>query len=635
MKRSQSRSPDRGRASYAWADLYSAAVRERALAMLTETERRRGLQVIAIALLAALSSGAMVLSVMPFLMVISNPKVIQTAPALRIAHAWMGAPSPYVFLFSLGVFALAILLAASAMQILRTFAVEKFAAMLTHSLSQRLLASYLARPYEFFLERNSNDLSATLLSEADEVVRRYYRPVIEFASSLLTTVAVVAVLAWANAPVALLAAVVIGGAYGGGYLAIRGRMRKVGRKRASANQRRYQFANEALHGIKDIRILGREQNYLSRFEEPSRAVQEATIVVRVLADIPRHIIQAAMFSATLLFCMILISGTNLGEENALGDILPLLGVFAFAGQRLIPELQRLYGSLATIQFGSAAADRVYADLVETAAPSHAGRSGRLTMAKNLEFRKVSYAYPGGEGAGVSDLSFEIKARERIGIAGSSGAGKTTLGDIVLGLLAPSAGALLIDGVQIDAANVREWQRSVGFVPQEIFLSDASVAENIALGLPPEAIDRGHLEACARAAKIHAFVMALPARYETRVGERGMRLSGGQRQRIAIARALYKGADLIVFDEATSALDTLTENEVMDALTALPGDKTILIIAHRLSTLEICDRILVLDEGGLAGYGSREELGETCVPYRNLVAAANRGRRGVACPGPDA
>ncbi|TQE93854.1 MAG: ATP-binding cassette domain-containing protein, partial [Spiribacter salinus] len=224
--------------------------------------------------------------------------------------------------------------------------------------------------------------------------------------------------------------------------------------------------------------------------------------------------------------------------------------------------------------------------------------------------------------GLRDIGLTIHAGERIGVVGASGAGKTTLADVVLGLLAPQAGTIRADGAEITPETLRAWQQTVGYVPQDIFLTDASLSENIALGLRPEEIDEAKVERAARIAQLHDFAMAeLPDGYATLIGERGVRLSGGQRQRIGIARALYHDADLIVFDEATSALDNLTEREVMTSIDALPGDKTILMIAHRLSTVKVCDRIVVMERGEVAGVGSWEDLVERNAAFRALAEAA--------------
>lgn len=237
---------------------------------------------------------------------------------------------------------------------------------------------------------------------------------------------------------------------------------------------------------------------------------------------------------------------------------------------------------------------------------------------------MCYTYPSAEQAALNDISLSIRAGSKIGVVGTTGAGKTTLVDIILGLLRPNGGGLLVDGKPVTDADIRAWQQTVGYVPQEIFLTDSSVAENVALGLMPQEIDHDRVRHAAQIAQIDNFVMAeLPHGYDTVVGERGVKLSGGQRQRIGIARALYHDADLIVFDEATSALDNLTEQEVMDAVEALPGDKTILMIAHRLSTVQACDKICVMDSGKCSGFGNWEELLAENLDFLRIVEATKK------------
>jgi ABC-type multidrug transport system fused ATPase/permease subunit len=263
-----------------------------------------------------------------------------------------------------------------------------------------------------------------------------------------------------------------------------------------------------------------------------------------------------------------------------------------------------------MQAGRASVDAVYEDLVTRGnrAVLPPAPSKGLGLKHNLVLEGVCYSYPNAGKAGLKDVTLSIRVGEKIGIVGSTGAGKTTLADVILGLLEPDQGRMMVDQTVIDTSNQRAWMQSVGYVPQDIFLTDAPVAENIALGIPPAAIDPERLYRAARIARIDQFIRdELPEGYQTHIGERGVRLSGGQRQRIGIARALYHDADLIVFDEATSALDNLTEQDVMAAIDALPGDKTVLMIAHRLSTVKRCDRIIVLDRGEVVGCDNWDAL----------------------------
>ena len=579
---------------------------KKAWALLDAQEKRKSWIVLGVIILGALASAVMVGSVMPFLAVLAEPSRIETTPALAWAYDAIGFTSVYGFLVGLGLTCFAVIVLSSLFQIANTWAVTRFATMRAHSISLRLLASYLAQPYAFFLNRHSGEMGPRVLSETEQVVSQFFRPAAEFIAACLTTLAIVGLLIWVEPMVAASAFAVLGGIYGIIYLSTRRALRKLGQIRVAANRQRFRLANEALTGIKDIKLLGRENAYLDRYKAPSIRMAQTLVKVAVLSEVPRFALQAVALGGVILLCLILIDPASFTSGAGLGGLLPVLGVFAFAGQRLMPELSKLYQSLAQIQAGSAAVDAVHEDLVLRKTANRLPRTSimGLGLKQGLRLEAVSYSYPNSNQAGVRDISLSIRAGEKIGIVGSTGAGKTTLADVILGLLEPDQGKLVADEIEITSDNVRAWMQSVGYVPQDIFLTDAPVAENIALGVPPEAIDHERIRKAARIARIDQFILdELPEGYQTHVGERGVRLSGGQRQRIGIARALYNDADLIVFDEATSALDNLTEAEVMEAIDALPGDKTVLMIAHRLSTVKRCDRIMVLDKGLVVGCDS--------------------------------
>jgi ABC-type multidrug transport system fused ATPase/permease subunit len=576
---------------------------KKAWELLDARERRNAWIVLGVIILGALASAVMVGSVMPFLAVLAEPSRIETTPALTWAYEVLGFTSVYGFLIGLGLTSFAVILLSSLIQIAKTWAVARFATMRMHSISLRLLASYLAQPYAFFLNRHSGEMGPRVLDESQRVVLQFFRPAAEFIAACLTTTAIVGLLLWVEPMVAAIAFAVLGGIYSLIYLTTRRVLKRLGQTRVAANRQRFRLAIEALTGIKDIKLLGRETAYLDRFADPSMQMARTEVKVAVFSQVPQIALQAVALGGVILLCLVLIDPAGVASSAALGGLLPVLGVFAFAGQRLMPELSKLYQALAQIQAGSAAVDVVHEDLVLR---KNDGRLSRepvtgLGLKNSLRLEAVSYSYPNSDQAGVRDISLSIRTGEKIGIVGSTGAGKTTLADVILGLLVPDLGRLVTDETEITTDNVRAWMQSVGYVPQDIFLTDAPVAENIALGVPPKDIDHERIRRAARIARIDQFIQdALPEGYQTYVGERGVRLSGGQRQRIGIARALYHDADLIVFDEATSALDNLTEAEVMEAIDALPGDKTVLMIAHRLSTVKRCDRIVVLDNGRLVG-----------------------------------
>lgn len=574
---------------------------QKAWALLDAKERRNALKIFAIATLSAFASTAMVGSVMPFLSVLSNTSGVTNTPFLGWVFERFSFTSLYAFLVVLGLWALLVIVLAMLIQMLKVYALARFAMILMHTLSCRLLARYLCQPYEYFLDHHSGDMGTSILAEVQDVVSRFLRPLTELIASTLTIVALVSFLLWVQPLVAIASFSVFGGIYGLTYVFSRMKLRSLGALWVEANKERYRLASEALGGVKDIKLLGRERSYIDRFRVPSYRFVQAQMRIQVLSQMPTHVIQGIALGGMILICLLLVDSATFAEGEALSTTLPIIGVFAFAGQRMMPELGKLYRSATEIQAGVAAVESVHADLIGESTEMPRDMPAALGLKRQLEISDVFYRYPQAEKAGVTNITLKIKAGEKIGIVGGTGAGKTTLADIILGLLVPQSGQIIADGTAIMDVNLRAWQQTVGYVPQEIFLTDASVAENIALGIEPDQIDMDRIVRAARNANIDRFIHRdLPLGYETIVGERGVRLSGGQRQRIGIARSLYHDADLIVFDEATSALDNLTENEVMAAIDALPGDKTVLMIAHRLSTVKRCDRIVVMEGGRMVG-----------------------------------
>ncbi|MCA1775262.1 MAG: ABC transporter ATP-binding protein/permease [Loktanella sp.] len=598
---------------------------KKAWALLDTRERRNAWITLATIIVSAFFSAGMVGSIFPFLSVLSDPSKIETNRTFSWAYDSFGFNSEYGFLVALGMGSLIIIVIGNALQILRTYVVTRFTTMRVHSFSYRLLSVYLRQPYEFFLQEHSGAMSTKILAESAQVIGQFFTPAANIVTGTLTTVAVVSVVIAVNPVVAISAFAIIGGVYGATYGFSRIVLRRLGQTRLVANKQRFRFVNEALAAAKEIKLLGREASYVGRYEKPSLVMARTSVKSALINQIPQYVVQSIAFGGIIVLCLVLLSPEKLSSGAALGGILPTLGVFAFAGQKLLPELGKLYQGLAKIQFGRAAVDSVYSDLFEKASVKLPPRRmpAKMGLRDELRMVDVSYRYPNAELAGLNDVSLDIRAGERIGIVGSTGAGKTTLADLVLGLLPPGEGRILADGTEITDDNLRAWQQSVGYVPQDIFLTDASITENIALGVPPQEIDDARVRRAAEIARIDAFIREdLPHGYDTTIGERGVRLSGGQRQRVGIARALYHDADLIVFDEATSALDNLTEREVMAAIDALPGDKTVLMIAHRLSTVKRCDRIIVLDKGRLVGCDTWDALMATNPAFQKIAQVSD-------------
>ena len=366
---------------------------------------------------------------------------------------------------------------------------------------------------------------------------------------------------------------------------------------------RFTAVSEVFGAIKEIKVGGLEQKYINDFSNSAKIFANSQASARIIGQLPRYFLEALAFGGILLIIIYMMTQT--GSFN---NVLPIVSLYVFAGYRLMPALQQIYVSSTSLSFVSASLDKLYDDLKNLKLVNKNQNHGVLAINKKITLKNVYYNYPGTSRTALKDINLTIAAKSNVGIIGSTGSGKTTTVDIILGLLEPQKGMLEVDEKIITKQNVRSWQRSVGYVPQHIYLSDDTVAANIAFGVEPKNINQDMIEKSAKIAELHKFVIdELPKQYQTIIGERGIRLSGGQRQRIGIARALYHNPQVLIFDEATSALDNQTEQAVMDAVKNLGKDNTIILIAHRLSTVKNCDIVFKLENGKLVDQGSFDEI----------------------------
>ena len=558
-------------------------------------------------IVTAFMQTAGIASVMPFLAVLSNPEVIDTNAWLSKAFNYFDYQSKDHFLYSLGIAAFVVFMLGTALQALTQWAMTRYSHLQQYELSRRLMADYLRRPYSFFLNRNSGDLAKNVLQETTQAINGGLMPAMRLVSQVLLAGAIVALLVAIYPFLAMTVAITLGSVYGLIYVLARKWLNKIGKDRVQANRERFTVAAEAFAGSKEIRLLGREFDYLERYRNPSKRFAKHQANSVLLQNLPQYAIDAIAFGGILLVVLYLMDGHG-GIETAL----PLIGAYGLAGRQLIPAFQKIFGSVAQMRFNAAAVDNILADLGDQtgsiALPHRSKKIPPLIPSNRIMLDGITYHYPGGEEAALNQLSLSIQANTTVGFVGPSGAGKSTLVDLLLGLLPADKGEIYIDDQPLTETNTRNWQAAIGYVPQHIFLADQSVAANIALGLPESQIDQIAVEKAARLANLHDFVISqLPQGYETIIGERGVRLSGGQRQRIGIARALYRDPAVIFFDEATSALDNATERAVMEAIHNLSGTKTILLVAHRLSTVKPCDCIYLLVGGELTEQGQWDEL----------------------------
>jgi HlyD family secretion protein len=414
-----------------------------------------------------------------------------------------------------------------------------------------------------------------------------------------------------NPWVALVGFLLFGSAYLVLYRTVRRRLIQNSNKISTSQAQRFKLMSEGFGGIKDILLLGRQETMNRAFAKASQSYANNHGTSQTLSQTPRHAMEILAYGAVIMLVLYLL-GMHTGDSGA---IFQNISIYALAGFKLLPAFQQIYGSMTTIRGNLSAyenlRDALYAsrdaEPVDQGPSDTAAKPAAWTPSESIELSGVSFRYPGQHEDVVKSLEMTIPANRVIGIVGASGCGKSTVIDLLLGLIEPCQGEVLVDGVPLDSDNRRTWQNGLGFVPQSIFLSDDTIAHNITLGLADSEIDREQLERAVRLAHLDEMVRNLPKGLETVVGERGVQLSGGQKQRIGIARALYQDASVLIFDEATSALDGITENTIMREIHGWSGSRTIVLVAHRISTVKQCEWIYMMDRGRVVDQGRYEDL----------------------------
>lgn len=548
-----------------------------------------------------------VASILPFMGVLANPEIVHTNTLLNIAFSTsrqIGIHSTEHFLFALGVLVFMLLVTSLAFKALTIYAQTRFVLLREYTIGKRLVEGYLHQPYSWFLNRHSADLGKTILSEVSTVISSSMLPLMTLIAQSMVTIAVLILLIIVDPLLALSIGFVLGLTYAGIFTIMSGWLKRLGQARIKANKERFTAVSEAFGAAKEIKVGGLEQAYIERFAKPAEIFAIGQANASVIAQLPRFALEAIAFGGMLLVILYLMS-----KSGSFAASLPIIALYAFAGYRLMPALQQIYGAFIQLRFASPALDALYKDLISLqASNAQLVQLNPLPLTQAIQLNQVSYRYPNAPQHALKGVDLTISAHSKVGFVGATGSGKTTIVDVILGLLEPQEGEIKIDGQPITAVNRRQWQNAIGYVPQHIYLADDSVAANIAFGVSAQDIDQKAVERAAKIANLHDFVRNdLSQGYATTVGERGVRLSGGQRQRLGIARALYHNPQVLILDEATSALDNLTEKAVMEAVNNLGHDITIVLIAHRLSTVRQCDKIYLLERGEVKAEGSYDQL----------------------------
>lgn len=560
--------------------------------ILTPADRRQALILLSLMIIGMGFEMLGIGFVVPVIQLLANPEVLETSRIFASLYNELGRPNHQTMVMA-GVLGLVgIYVCKAAFLGLLYWREMRFAFGLQADISQRLFDTYLGQSYTFHLQRNSAELIRNIVIEVAQLIANCVLPALLLAAEALV-LAGLFILLLIIEPVGALAALLVLG--GGGWILhrITGRyLTHWGSVRQIHEALRLQRLQEGLGGAKDVILTGREAEFMRQYGIHNQRTADVTKKQKTLQKLPQLWLEllAICGLATLILTM-------LARGGAMADMLPTLGVFAAAAFRMLPSANRIVGAVQSLRYGMPVIDVIAAELRLPTKTAPAAIKDALMFDMRVEFDKVSYAYPGSDNFAVNNLTLTVRQGETIGLIGASGVGKSTLVDLFLGLIQPQQGIIKVDGVDIQL-HLREWQNRIGYVPQSIFLSDDTLRRNVAFGIAADEIDDAVVWHALRMAQLADFVESLPERLDTTLGERGVRLSGGQRQRIGIARALYHNPSVLVLDEATSALDSETECEVMEAVWALQGRKTIVIVAHRLTTLARCDRIYRLSEVGL-------------------------------------
>lgn len=479
----------------------------------------------------------------------------------------------------------------------------EFTQGLSRNVSDRLFSGYIHQPYVFFLDKNSGVLMKNIMSEVGSLTA-YLQAFMQMQTELSVLLGIVITLFFLEPVGALIVFAFVGGV---SYLLVRVTKRRVttwGKSRQQYDARRSKSLLQGLAGVAELKLFGKEGFFISKYTGSNKYYYELQRKSQFMQQVQRFYLEFILIISIVVLCF-----TIIFRGESIGSILPSLSLFLFASLRMLPSANRIISNLQAMRFTKAGVDLIYDEFRMFAAQQKdtaVQADGVKEIKHSIRFAGIDYAYPSAGTKALDGISFDIAAGSVVGIIGQSGSGKTTLVNVLVGLLKPSSGKILVDGNDITSSS-KQLQELVGYVPQTIFLLDDTLKRNIAFGIPDELIDEGHLQQAIEAAQLQKLVADMPGGMEGIVGERGLKLSGGQRQRIGIARALYHNPQLLILDEGTSALDAETETYIMESVARLKGKLTIILIAHRYSTLHICDIVYKMQEGRIVSAGKLEEL----------------------------
>ncbi len=557
-----------------------------------------------------------VVAVMPFIGMVTNPRLVNSNPMLSFLYTAGGFGTVNKFLIFLGVTVLVLIFVSNFFYGMSIYFQQKFAQNFQVSLGKKIFELYLRQPYAFFLHQNSTNLAKKIIEDAYAVADTLLLSILDLAIGSLISIFLIGLIVFVDPLLAGSVLIFVGIFYAVVYKLYYGNVVRLGEERSVANAGRYKVLSEAFGSIKDTKLYGIEDIFVNRFQKNASSFSRTNSKVRIQVKIPGLALDVIIFGGIMMIVLYMLL-----RNRELSDSLPVITLYGFTAYRLKPQIQVGFNSMSNINFSKVSLRLVLEDLAKLTSSmerNEAAIASDRWAFKRLTVNNISFKYPLSDDLVVRGVSFTVEQNTSVALVGPSGSGKTTLVDIVLGLLEPQAGQIIVNDNTIDRLNKADWQRKLGYVPQQIYLLDDSIINNIAFGVPSHLIDKDKIEEVVEIADLKNFIGELPEGLNTQIGERGIRLSGGQRQRIGIARAMYRNPSLLILDEATSALDGITEDNIISSLNKLHGKITVIMIAHRLTTIQECDSIVLIESGSVAQIGTFKQLMEESDTFKRMA-----------------
>jgi ATP-binding cassette subfamily C protein len=568
-------------------------------------------------LVAAVMEVAGIGMIPAFVAIVADPERVMQIDWLQSVFSALQIESSRDLLIWGSVGLLAIFIIKSAYGLTFKYFEARFIYNRRYTISHRMMRSYMHAPYTFHLNRNTAELLRNITHEINVLVNSVLSTLLRMVREALMALAILVFL-FIVEPLITLIIISLSGVGAGTFILFnKKKMKGYGEEEQGLRADMIKAMNQGLGGIKDARVLNREEDFIDKFRIQAFKSTRLKTYIKFIQQIPRPVVETTAVLGMLLVAVLLV-----WQNRPMASIIPILTLFAMATVRLMPSVQLLTSNYTNLRYNMVSLDPIYEDLKELEEYNRKFNKDRksgeqLDFSKKIQINNISYRYPGSELWALRQVSLSIPKGEAVAFVGASGAGKTTMVDLILGLLEPNEGNILVDGIDINNS-ISAWQKNVGYIPQSIYLADETLRSNIAFGLPETEVDDSKVRKAINLAQLESMVENLPQGLYTIVGEHGTRLSGGQRQRVGIARALYHNPKVLIMDEATSALDNITEKQITNAIESLKGDHTLIMIAHRLTTVKNCDKLYFMEEGEIVQEGSYHDLVDTNVKFREMA-----------------